>query len=301
MKMHSAFVYSVLFILAMGTTEICFAQERQMGGVGITVFTDRNFRGKSATYREDVPNLDRLGFNDKISSIRVGRGERWEVCEHANYQGRCVVLSGDEPDLRKNSWNDIISSFRRVGGRPTFPPRPPTESSWYIVLHDQTKYRGNPTNYDGTVSDLGSFDRRAQSVTIVTGVWDLCEGRNFTGRCVRLERSVPDLRSYNLRNRVSSIRLVQPGGTRPPTSDWYIVLFEQPSYRGNPTNYTGTEANVNKRARSVTIGRGIWELCDGRNFTGRCVTLDSSVPELRSYDLRNRVRSLRPVTRQPPR
>ena len=86
------FVYSQLVIALTGTSIVCPAQERQMGGVGITVFVDQNFRGKSATFRQDVPNLDLIGLNDKVSSLRVGRGERWEICEHADYQGRCVVV-----------------------------------------------------------------------------------------------------------------------------------------------------------------------------------------------------------------
>lgn len=204
MRMRGRFVCALLVVAAFGAVTPNFAQERQMGGVGITVFADLYFRGKSATYRQDVPNLEPLGFNDMISSLRVGRGEQWEVCEHINYKGRCVVVSGDERDLRGNYWNDIISSFRRVSGAPT-PPAPP-QSDAYIVLFERTNYRGSPRNYNGPVSDL--YGRRAQSVTIGRGVWELCEGRNFTGRCVTLDRSVPDLRSYNLRQ-VSSLRPVR--------------------------------------------------------------------------------------------
>ena len=114
----------VIAIAVVGTTAGS-AQEgaRQMGGVGITVFTDSNFRGKSASFRQDVPNLDGYrGFNDKVSSLRVGPGEQWEVCEHANYGGRCVVVSGQESDLKRNSWGDVISSLRRVRRGPVYPP-----------------------------------------------------------------------------------------------------------------------------------------------------------------------------------
>jgi hypothetical protein len=75
------------------------SQERQIGGYGLTVFDDRNFRGRSATLRNDTPNLQAIGLNDRASSLRVGPGEQWEVCEHANYTGRCVVVSGSEADL----------------------------------------------------------------------------------------------------------------------------------------------------------------------------------------------------------
>ena len=52
---------TVLVILLINTLVIMAessAQERQMGGVGITVFNDRNFGGKSATFRQDVPDLE---------------------------------------------------------------------------------------------------------------------------------------------------------------------------------------------------------------------------------------------------
>jgi hypothetical protein len=176
-------------------------------------------------------------------------------------------VSGEETDLRRNSWNDLISSLRRVRGG--VPPGPPSQGDPYIVLFDQPNYRGNPTNYNGAVAIL---NRRAQSVTIGRGVWELCEGLRFTGRCVTLDTSVPNLSAYNLRNRVGSLRPVGSGASVPPpsTSDWYIVLYDQTTYRGNPTNYTGVESNLNKRARSVTKGSvgtlrwpGLyWPLCD---------------------------------------
>jgi Beta/Gamma crystallin len=209
MRRHRFLVLSLLAVAAIGAAVASLAQERQLGGVGITIFTDSNFRGKSATFREDVSDLVRHGLNDKISSLIVAPGEQWEVCEHTNYQGRCVVVSGEEPELKRHSWSDVISSFRRVsgssgGGGGPVPPRPPSQGDWYIVLYDRSTYRGNPMNYNGPVSNLAGF--RAESVTIGRGVWELCEGPNFTGRCVTVDRSVPDLGAYGLSNRVASVR-----------------------------------------------------------------------------------------------
>jgi beta/gamma crystallin len=300
MKTPGRFVCLLLIVLAAtaaGTIGLIHAQERQMGGVGITVFADPNFRGRSATYQQDVPDLEPLGLNDKTSSVRVGPGEQWELCEHSNYQGRCVVVSGDEPDLRRNSWNDLISSFRKVGGG-RGRPWPPTQSNTSIVLFDRANYQGNPASVDGPTPDLFRFNASAQSVMIGRGSWQLCEGINFTGRCVLLNTSVPDLRAYNLLNRVHSLRPIGSGGLPPPpptNEDWYIVLYDQLSYRGKPTDYRHEEPNLNARVQSVLIGRGVWELCDGRNFTGQCVTLRANAPDLRAYNLLNRVRSVRPV------
>jgi Beta/Gamma crystallin len=198
-----------LAIVALG---ICIdspggvAQERQIGGVGVTIFTDRNFRGRSATLREDTPDLRTIGLNDVASSLRVGPDEQWEVCEHANYEGRCVVVSGSESDLRRSGWNKMISSARRLRGG----VRPPTGSAdAYIVLFDQRNFRGKPRNYKGAEPRLSG---RVESVTIGIGVWELCEHWNFTGRCVTLDSSAPDLSRYGMRNRVASVR---PVGRQP--------------------------------------------------------------------------------------
>jgi hypothetical protein len=107
--------FPILVLAAVGALPLGAAQERQMSGAGITVFADSNFRGRSATFREDVFDLAQYGgLNDRITSLRVAPGEQWEVCEHSNYQGRCVVVSGDEPDLRRNSWSECDERLRAL-------------------------------------------------------------------------------------------------------------------------------------------------------------------------------------------
>lgn len=87
------------------------------GNTTITVYQDANYRGRSMTFREEVPNLRNSGLNDAISSIRLSRGS-WEVCEDANYRGRCQIINGDMRDLGRTGMNDRISSLRpaRRGG-----------------------------------------------------------------------------------------------------------------------------------------------------------------------------------------
>ena len=148
------FVYLLLMVTAFFT--IGNAQDpevRGMGGVGITVFRDRNFQGPAATYTYNVPNLARTGFNNMISSIRVGPNERWEICDLPNYGGQCVVVFGQESDLRQNGWNDRISSVRRVrDGGGGIPPAP--SPNVYLVLFDRPNYRGQSTNYNQATPDL---------------------------------------------------------------------------------------------------------------------------------------------------
>lgn len=85
------------------------------GGPGITVFEDRNFRGDTVTYQGNVSNLPSK-FNNRISSVRVGPGEQWQVCDQSSYRGQCITISGEESDLGRNDWDNRISSMRRLSG-----------------------------------------------------------------------------------------------------------------------------------------------------------------------------------------
>lgn len=88
-----------------GPNEVCF-------------FEDANFRGRS--FCASMGDSDRrLGdfWNDRISSIRVGRRAAVRVCEHENFGGWCQTVS-DDIRLFPGSRNDAISSYevRRSGG-----------------------------------------------------------------------------------------------------------------------------------------------------------------------------------------
>jgi hypothetical protein len=57
------------------------------------------------------------------------------------------------------------------------------------------------------MGSLGAMGNRAQSVQVI-GTWELCDGPDFTGRCVTLSQNVPNLGAYGLNNRVTSARPV---------------------------------------------------------------------------------------------
>ncbi|MGZ8293228.1 MAG: beta/gamma crystallin-related protein [Telluria sp.] len=309
MKTAGSFITSLLVLLALAAAGPALAQDRDYGGMGISVYGDVDFRGPIVTLRQDEPDLGRIGLNDMISSVRVGPGEQWQVCADVFFRGRCELIAGEERDLRRSGWNDTISSIRRVDGRDgvDYPDRVgPVDPSyrggprrgWNIAVFDQPNYRGRSSSYSGAVPNLGT---RAASVTIGRGVWELCDRANYRGRCVIVENSVPDLRVQNLRGRVVSMRPVEPR-TRPvpqPGGEAYITFFDQRDYRGAASTIRGMASSLSdndRRARSATVN-GIWELCDGEDFRGRCVTVDRSVPDLDIFGLGDRISSVRPVGR----
>jgi uncharacterized protein YcfJ len=83
----------------------------------ITFYEGEGFRGRTFATNGEVQNFDRIGFNDRASSVVVDRG-RWEVCEDARFKGRCVVLRrGSYDSLRGMGMENRISSVRRVDDR----------------------------------------------------------------------------------------------------------------------------------------------------------------------------------------
>ncbi len=79
----------------------------------------------------------------------------------------------------------------------------------------------------------------------------------------------------------------------------YIVVYTQTNYHGSPRRFTGAVPNLRSRkVRSVTIGKGSWEICTDRNYRGDCVTLDQSVPDLSTEGFAGYVKSLRPASAQ---
>lgn len=61
--------------------------------------------------RGDVLNLKTIGFNDVLSSLRIGPGTNVEVYTAANFHGRSLKLHGDVAKMPLG-WNDEISSIK---------------------------------------------------------------------------------------------------------------------------------------------------------------------------------------------
>ena len=286
------------------TGPVLFAQqERQFGGVGLTVFADRDFRGRTATIREDMPNLQAIGLNDLVSSLRVGRGEQWEVCEHANYAGRCVVVSGSEADLRDSGWNKMISSARRLsgGGGGFGPPVPPGRRG--LELFSRDGFEGDRRVITDEESDLRrlGFNDVARSVRIgPRESWEVCDHVDFNN-CRVVTADWADLDDLGMSRRISSVRRVRQGGGGDGRGGnrGYLVLYDVRGYRGQSHRVERESEALTgfaNRAQSVqVIGGGSWELCDREGFAGRCVVVSGDLPDLAAVALQNRVVSIRPV------
>ena len=86
------------------------------------IYEHIDFGGRREELRSSIPNLDNIGFNDRISSIKVhGDPGEYDVefYEHINYEGARIAVKSPAEDrnLLDNaigliSWSDQISSIR---------------------------------------------------------------------------------------------------------------------------------------------------------------------------------------------
>jgi hypothetical protein len=82
----------------------------------VTFFEHSEYRGSYKSYGpgQSVSNLKNIGFNDKISSIKVPEGLRVVAYEDAGFSGSSKTITSDV-DFNDQRFNDRISSFRIEG------------------------------------------------------------------------------------------------------------------------------------------------------------------------------------------
>jgi hypothetical protein len=211
----------------------------------MTLFADSDFRGARVSVQRDAPDLNRLGFNDRVSSIVVRSG-LWQVCEHRDFGGYCAEFGpGEYRSLPR--FNDNISSVREISrggpGRGGYDRGGDyrDEGGWRNDRDGRDgrrdDYRGGGGDYRGsgdyrggaavemfsgarfegevralggdlrTLNDVG-FNDRAGSIIIREGRWEFCEHGDFRGECVVYGPGrYPFL--DRMGNRISSMRRVR--------------------------------------------------------------------------------------------
>lgn len=148
-----------------------------------------------------------FGLHVDFREALNGPSERVEVHDYVNSVEEYITGSGDQLDLGTDLSRIPVPSPGRAAGINVYAGQA-FQGDWYIVIYPQTNYRGNPTRFNTPVSSLTGSSRRVGSITIGKGVWQFCRGNHFTGECITLDQSVPDLGTHKMRNRVSSLRPV---------------------------------------------------------------------------------------------
>jgi hypothetical protein len=276
----------------------------------LIVYGDSGYRGSAQVFRGAVVDLKQHGFNDTISSVRIGGGA-WLLCGDSHFRGRCEVFNRSVPDFDRFEFDNQVSSLRPVGwseGAGWW--RDPAGGGYGgIELFGDAGFRGRSRAFNQEIRDLRAHDLNdmVSSVRVRGGAWELCGDADFEGRCEVIAGSLANLSDLGFDNQVSSLRPVGWGGggvwdrsgSPPPEA---LILFEDSGFRGDarPVSWTVPDLKqlgFNDQASSARVEQGAWELCADAYFQGHCVVVTDSVTDLRSLRLGDAVSSVRRLRR----
>ena len=161
---------TLLKLLALGTVVLPLQAASQSRGE-MTFYSQIGFGGQSYTVTGPRENI-RVPFT--VRSVRLARGETWEVCTENAYRGRCNVVNEDQGNV---AW--IVGSARPAAG--TFPGPQPAYSE--LTLFSQSSFRGQTFVVTGPRTTL-RVPFTARSARMTGGqTWEICTSANYGGRC----------------------------------------------------------------------------------------------------------------------
>ena len=182
----------------------------------VTFYEYDNYGGRAFTVHDPIDNFQRIGFNDRASSVVV-TGRPWEVCDDAAFRGHCYILRpGNYPSLSSMGLNDRISSARWVDRNGNFPPDrwAPQPLPGQVTFYERDNFRGRSFSTTGNIDNFQNvgFNDRASSMVVVGDQWEACDDAWYGGHCVFLRPgNYPNLAAMGLNNSISSVRMVPPG------------------------------------------------------------------------------------------
>ena len=286
----------------------------------VTFYQNENYQGPTFTTEQEVRNLQRMGFNDRASSVVV-KGNSWEVCDDANFKGRCVIMRpGNYPNMNGTGLNDRVSSVRVVDGNARIdegryvPVPAPAPASAQVVFFEGENFQGRSFTAQSQIDDFTryGFNDMASSAVVLGERWEACDNIRFGGRCVVMRPgNYPSLKAMGMVNRVSSVRAIdgntriddaryapvpgaQPAGTQ-------VVFYEGENFQGRSFTAQNqiddfTRYGFNDMASSAVVLGDRWEACENVRFGGRCVVMrPGRYPSLQTMGMTNRVSSVRAV------
>jgi hypothetical protein len=149
-----------------------------------------------------------------------------------------------------------------------------------MILYESPGFSGRQLTLRGYMPDINSygFNDRASSVTVRSGVWEVCTDAEFRGFCATLQPGEYRMLDPRFNDRISSAREVGATADVPaPRNDarGSIELFGQSAFRGRSVTLERSIANFdevgfNDRASSLIVGEGTWQLCSDGGFSGTC-------------------------------
>jgi hypothetical protein len=178
-----------------------------------------------------------------------------------------------------------------------------------LSLYEHADYAGRNATLTRDTPDLRSLgmDNRVSSLRVAPReYWEVCDGRNYSGRCQVVSGAEPDLRAHEWNDIISSARRVRSsgGGARPPQPGRVgLELYAGANFSGRRIVLNSAwpdlrTMNFNDRAISLRVPGGeAWEVCANVNYDG-CRVVYDDYTDLSEIGLRQGISSARPARRR---
>ena len=226
----------------------------------IQLYEHADFKGKELTLHDSTPDLRKLDFNDKASSVVVSEGQ-WKLWEHINYTGKFFVVGPGRYDIaviREKIGNDVISSVEKL-------------PEMTIKLYEHADFKGRELTLHDSTPDLRKldFNDKASSVVVSEGQWKLWEHINYTGKFFVVgpgRYDIAVIREKIGNDVISSVEKLP---------EMTIKLYEHAGFKGRELTLHDSTPDLrqvndfNDIASSVVVSEGQWKLWEHINYTGR--------------------------------
>lgn len=148
---------------------------------GVTVYTECNFKGRSAVLGEgdyNLAQLKKLGIiNNAISSLKVADGYSVTLYENDFLRGRAGRLAQDHSCLERDNFDDAVSSVSvvRDANKPAVAPEPVAVKKSAITLYTDCNYQGRAVNLEEgeftttNLAELGIANNTISSIRVSEG------------------------------------------------------------------------------------------------------------------------------------
>jgi len=191
---------------------------RTFGNAEVEVFQTERFVGRSAVFENDVQNLMSAGWNDQLSSLRVGRAGRYGRGMNDARGGRNGASDrndGNDGDERYGSGigrNDTGIGRDNAGGNVDFQPRwgspraPQSGACFYRDLNFQGSYFCAEVGEDIEFLSQGMKGSVSSIRTFGNAEVEVFQAARYRGRSGWFGNDVPNLRSAGW-DQLSSLRV----------------------------------------------------------------------------------------------
>jgi hypothetical protein len=247
-----------------------------------------NFKGKSVTLWTNAPDLrvPTIDLNDKVRSVKIKNATSVAMFENINYKGKCETFTGDVPNLLIKQVGILGISSIKINA--TCPQKQPG-----VVFFTEKNFQGESRRVTKDTQDFYDFHHVGSVKLDGVSTVALFAESNYDGNCDILAADQPNLKNTNLlNNEVGSVKL--NGNCH--CNKAYAIIYTDRNYTGRSFRLTHSVPELSNRywgdmknkVSSIKIfNMNAAALYPGEDYTGRCHTIKSHIPDLGATPLKD--------------